>query len=126
MFRYLNVWYSDPHCSFCFCICREKENRPESKIPSSPLSSLADLPKLSSSLQASLGDLPPLTSAIRTSPVKLAALKKVPSIDKSTAPKLSITGLLFRAIKIREITGGQWVTRSCIQRPIFDQEQIKF
>lgn len=74
-----------------FC-CSDKESKPEPpKSSSSFLTSLSDLPKLGS--QASLGDLPPLTSNPRTSPVKLAALKKVPSIEKPPAQPKSKSGM---------------------------------
>jgi hypothetical protein len=85
---------------FCYS---DKESKPEqqSKPSSSFLTSLSDLPKLSS--QASLGDLPPLMSNPRTSPVKLAALKKVPSIEKpAPAQPKSKSGTIFFNFKFHQ------------------------
>ena len=70
--------FSNPEATFVV----EKDPKPEPK-GGSILSSLADLPKLS--VQSSLSDLPPLTTSSRTSPVKLASHKKVPTIEKAKA-----------------------------------------
>jgi hypothetical protein len=81
---------SNPEATFVV----EKEIKPEVKGSGSILSSLSDLPKLGG--QSSLSDLPPLTANSlapnnRVSPVKLASLKKVPSIEKPSIKPATVS-----------------------------------